>query len=116
GSGSHSHRLGIYARTLGIRVWPTPPGHADLAWTERAVAAGPWAGRVRYRRNDIIPLRQPEPSLRHMREGDPQIPVAGSGGRLEVLMCAFPILACPTRHDPRPSVRQIANAGGGSAP
>ena len=49
------------------------------------------AGRIRYRRNEIIPLRQPEPSLHHMREGDPQIPVAGSGGRLEVLMCAFPI-------------------------
>jgi hypothetical protein len=47
----------------------------------------------RYRRNEIIPLRQPEPSLRHMREGDPRIPVAESGGHLEALMCAFPILA-----------------------
>ena len=28
-------------------------------------------------------------------------------------MCASPILVCPIRHDPRPSVRQITNAGGG---
>src|SRR5262249_4571856 len=54
-----------------------------------------------------------QPSLRHMREGDPRIPVAESGGHLEALLCASPILVCPTRHDPCPFVRQITNAGGG---
>src|SRR5262245_37259831 len=64
----------------------------------------------RYRRDEFTPLGQPQPSLGHMREGDPPIPVAESGGHLEALLCASPILVCPTRHDPRPSVRQITNA------
>src|SRR5262249_59292523 len=37
-----------------------------------------------------------------MREGDPRIAVAESGRHLEALLCASPILICPTRHDPCP--------------
>jgi hypothetical protein len=67
----------------------------------------------RDRRNEIVPLRQSEPRPRHMREGDPRIPVAESGGHLEALLCASPILVCSTRHDPCPSVRHITNIGDG---
>jgi hypothetical protein len=90
---------------LGIRVWPTAPGHADLAWAEPAVAAHGLGAFGRYRRDEFTPLGQPQPSLGHMREGDPRIPVAESVGHLEALLCASPILVCSTRHDPSPSVR-----------
>jgi len=67
----------------------------------------------RYRRDEITPLRQPQPSLRHMREGEPRIPVAESRGHLEALLCAAPILVCPTCHDPVPVRPPDHNASGG---
>jgi hypothetical protein len=55
--------------------------------------------------NVLITISQPHPRLRHMCKFDPCIAVAESGGHLKALLCATPILVCPTRHDLSPSVR-----------
>jgi hypothetical protein len=49
------------------------------------------------RRHEIIPLRQPQPDLRHVGKGQPRIAVSERGGRFEAL-CPPPILICPTHH------------------
>jgi hypothetical protein len=36
----------------------------------------------------LITISQPQPRLRHMRECEPRIPVAESGGHLEAPLCA----------------------------
>jgi hypothetical protein len=53
-----------------------------------------------YWRYEIISLRQSQPSLRHVGEGDPCIAVFESGRQLEALLGASPILVCP--YPPRP--------------
>jgi hypothetical protein len=50
------------------------------------------------RRHEISPLRQPQPDLRHVGKGQPRIAVSERGGRFEALLCAPPILVCPTHH------------------
>jgi hypothetical protein len=50
------------------------------------------------RRHEIIPLRQPQPDLRHVGKGQPRIAVSERGGRFEALLCPPPILVCPTHH------------------
>jgi hypothetical protein len=46
---------------------------------------------------EIIPLRQPQPGLRHVGKSDPRIAVSELGGHLEALLCSSPILVCPCR-------------------
>jgi hypothetical protein len=41
-------------------------------------------------------IRQPLPDLRHMGERSPRFAVAKRARHLEALLCAAPILICPT--------------------
>src|SRR5262249_9973615 len=51
-----------------------------------------------------ISLRQPQPDLRHVGEGNPRVAVSKRARHLQALLCATPILVCPAHRDyPCPS-------------
>src|SRR5262245_51988643 len=51
---------------------------------------------------DLVPIRQPLPNLRHLSQSIPTFAVSRRACHFKALLCASPILVCPTRHDPQP--------------